>query len=141
MATSVNIETSDIISHHIQIISISNNNEIEVQLDLKEAPKKKKNFYIYQCGKEDDDDLAVIKIKRGKTSNTVELDLDEVKVESFKIALYENENDTNPISNILQIDFPNENINNTKPNNILLTTIKAIEHEIDDEKESKIYIY
>ncbi len=31
--------------------------------------------------------------------------------------------------------------NNTKPNNILLSTIKAIEHQIHDEKESKINIY
>eukprot|EP01084_Bolivina_argentea_P021940 40770_1 len=144
MTTYVNIEKCDIISHYIQVINISKSNEVNVRVDLTEAPKKKKHFYIYQCGKEEDD-LAVIGIRRNKTTkspngtNTIELDLEEVADTQFQIALYENENDTKSISNVLQIDLPNENNDNTKPNNILSSTIKAI--EVDDEKHENIYIY
>eukprot|EP01084_Bolivina_argentea_P091682 165007_1 len=94
MATYVHINKSQIISHYIQTISISNDNKLKVQVDLTEAPKKKIFFYIYQYGKEQEDDLAVICITKKKTTNTIELDLKDVADTSFKIALYENENDT-----------------------------------------------
>eukprot|EP01084_Bolivina_argentea_P032278 59697_1 len=136
MATYVKIEKSDIISHHIQIINISNDNEIEVKLDLIKPSPKKCNFYIYECGKENKDELCLFTMRKKKVTKTEELDIDEIKDKQFKIALYENECDKYPISNILKITKPNK-LTLLKPRPISLSTVKAIEM---DEKNDNIYV-
>eukprot|EP01084_Bolivina_argentea_P259078 437027_1 len=133
------IQKGEIISPYIQATFIDHE-IVTIQLSLDEPATTKTTFYIYECGAEDGDKLARIQIKKKQTKTVKDIDLEEIDNISFKIAIYQKQHDTKPISNVLQITKPvEENPKNYVANPILLSTVKAI--EADDEKNENIYVY
>eukprot|EP01084_Bolivina_argentea_P029890 55456_1 len=95
----VNIERSNIFEYFIEPNSIKNDS-VEITLSLYKPVIRTQNFYIYECGREDNDCAAQYSFKKGQDREIEELDLDEINnKKSFKIALYQNEHDTQSISN------------------------------------------
>eukprot|EP01084_Bolivina_argentea_P085191 153968_1 len=78
---------------------------ITIKVSLSEATSRKVRFYIYQCGKEDEEDLGLIEVKKQMKLGVATIDLEEIQNKSFEIALYVKEHDQNPVSNKLSFDF------------------------------------
>eukprot|EP01083_Nonionella_stella_P028845 79489_1 len=137
------IQKGDIISHYIQPTEITHDT-VTIQLTLPRPIPHSTAFYMHQPDKEDNDHCGRIEIKKNTKSNVEDVDLDEVDFDpnkSFKIALYQQENDPKPISgsNAIQITLPDADDlsdDEYKPNAIDVSTVKAI--QTDDDQ---IYVY
>eukprot|EP01084_Bolivina_argentea_P283792 486140_1 len=136
------IEKGEPISHYIQPVLLTDE-EMIIKLSLHESVKKTTRYYIYECGNEEGYCLGKLTVKKNKKHTDNDIDIDEIENESFKVALYQQQHDTKPISNVLELTKPDENWyevdNDYAPNPILLSTVKAI--EVDDEKNENIYVY
>eukprot|EP01084_Bolivina_argentea_P128280 226777_1 len=87
-------------SPHIHVQTI-NKDSIVIKLTITVTKSHKVRYYIYQCGREDDDDLGTIEVKKNRISGTATIDLEDINDKSFQIALYENQNHKTQISNRL----------------------------------------
>ena len=140
------IQQSHILPYLLTPTSIKSD-EVEIKLWIKDAPtRKSKSFYIYEIGRENDDPVAQISMRKGQNEEVEDLDLDEISDKSsFSIALYEKEHDTKPISNKLHLSIPEQNEmknidDNYKPNAISISSVKAIESK-DNNDDDNIYVY
>ena len=102
------VEKGDILTHYIQPLCITKES-VKIKVSINKPVSKKTKFYIHQCGKEDEDYLALIEVRRNKKEGSQELDLAELEEMGQKspiIALYREENDKQPISNKVHITIP-----------------------------------
>eukprot|EP01084_Bolivina_argentea_P032281 59708_1 len=133
------IQKGEIISHYIEPTCIDCET-ITIRLSLNNHVSKTTKFVVYQVGYEAGDKLAKIQLKKNQIKAKADIDPDEIDAKSFKIAVYQKQHDTKPISNILQITRPDEEQSEDYiPIPISLSTVKAI--ELDDEKNENIYVY
>eukprot|EP01084_Bolivina_argentea_P032280 59705_1 len=133
------IQKGQIISPYI-VPTYIDYDTMTIRLSLNKPAAKKTKFVIHECGNEEADKLANIQVKNNHIDAKAEIDPDEIDEKSFKIAVYQKAHDTKPISNILQINRPEEEQpQDYIPIPISLSTVKAI--ELDDEKNENIYVY
>lgn len=99
------ISKGPIYSHYIQPLTITKE-ELSIRLSLAESAKRNTNFFIHECGIEEDS-LAQVMIKRNKTFVEDEVDIDDIEDKSsFKIAAYSKDDKKQPLSNVLDISIP-----------------------------------
>ena len=81
---------------------------MKLQLTLFQIAQTNTTIFIYQYGKDDEDNLAQLFIKKGKRNTNEIIDFDDEfeNVSSFKIAAYTKNDRQQPISNVLSIDIP-----------------------------------
>ncbi len=100
------IKKGECFKFFIEPTAITKDN-VEIKLTLNKPIESKISYYIYECGKEQGEPVAEFLLKKGVIEDFEDLDLDEIDdTKLFNIALYENENDTKPISNVLKLSMP-----------------------------------
>eukprot|EP01083_Nonionella_stella_P237460 833012_1 len=125
--------------YYIKVKSIGRDG-IVITLDLAEATTSKIRYYLHQCGKEDHDDLGAIAIKSKRKSGIATIDLEDIDDKRFNIALYANQHDTNPISNILSFYTKMDNIYEINQYNSISNICSINECSTEDEYSGMYHV-